>query len=331
MSVAPVRIAVVGLGSMGTEHLQILSGLANAEIAAIADSHAAFVDRAAQQVPAAAAFYDPIDCVTNAGVDAVVVATADDTHHGIVEACIKRGLVVLCEKPLTTTSAQSLQLVDAERAARRPLVQVGFMRRFGSDYAQLHQVLRSGQVGEPVLINQRHRNPSAAVDFDERELITSSASHDIDVFRWLSGDDVAEVCAASKVSADGTSVSVLLTLKSRSGILGVTELGRGPGLAYEIGCDVVAGGGVLRLDDFGTADPETCEAARGAGAWMARFHQAYRAQDAAWIDGVATKTPVAVGASAYDGYATNAVIDAALAALASGRPELVAQETSSGS
>lgn len=327
---AAARIAVVGLGSMGTEHLQILAGLAHAEIAAIADSHAAFVERAAQQVPTAAAFYDPIDCVTNADVDAVLVATADDTHHEIVEACIKRGLFVLCEKPLTTTSAQSLQLVNAEQNAGRQLVQVGFMRRFGSDYAELHQLLRSGQLGEPVLINQRHRNPSAAVDFDERELITSSASHDIDIFRWLSGDDVAEVSAASKASADGTAVSVLLTLKSRSGILGVTELARGPGLAYEIGCDVVASAGVLRLDAFGAADRAAAVMASGAGAWMARFHQAYRAQDAAWIDGVATKTPVAVGASAYDGYATNAVIDAALAALASGRPQPVAQETSSG-
>lgn len=323
MSVVPARIAVVGLGGMGTEHLQILAGLPNAEIGAIADSHAVFVERAAQQVPAAVAFYDPIDCVKNADVDAVVVATADDTHHGIVEACIARGLVVLCEKPLTTTSAQSLQLVNAERGAGRQLVQVGFMRRFGADYAELHQVLRSGRMGEPVLINQRHRNPSSAVDFDERELIVSSASHDIDVFRWLSGDDVAEVSAASKASADGTAVSVLLTLKSRSGILGVTELGRGPGLAYEIGCDIVASAGVLRLDDFGATDPAPAVVAPGAGAWMARFHQAYRAQDAAWIDGVATKTPVAVGASAYDGYATNAVIDAALAALSSGRCHLV--------
>lgn len=326
MTAAPARIAVVGLGSMGTEHLQILSGLPNAEVAAIADSHAPFVDRAAQQVPAAAAFYDPIDCVKNADVDAVVVATADDTHHGIVEACIARGLSVLCEKPLTTTSAQSLQLVEAERASGRRLVQVGFMRRFGADYAELHQVLRSGRMGEPVLINQRHRNPSSAVDFDERELIISSASHDIDLFRWLTGDDVAEVSAASKASADGTAVSVLLTLKSRSGILGVTELGRGPGLAYEIGCDVVASAGVLRLDDFGAEAAAPAAVTPGAGAWMTRFHQAYRAQDAAWIDGVATKTPVAVGASAYDGYATNAVIDAALAALASGHSQPVARE-----
>jgi myo-inositol 2-dehydrogenase / D-chiro-inositol 1-dehydrogenase len=59
----------------------------------------------------------------------------------------------------------------------------------------------------------------------------------------------------------------------------------------------------------------------GAEAWMQRFAQAYRAQDAAWLAAVADGTNV-VGATAYDGYAANTVIDAALTSLASGYPEL---------
>jgi myo-inositol 2-dehydrogenase / D-chiro-inositol 1-dehydrogenase len=57
---------------------------------------------------------------------------------------------------------------------------------------------------------------------------------------------------------------------------------------------------------------------------MTRFRDAYRAQDAAWLGAVAAGSTI--GPSAYDGYATNAVIDAALAALASGRPRSVRRE-----
>jgi myo-inositol 2-dehydrogenase/D-chiro-inositol 1-dehydrogenase len=66
-------------------------------------------------------------------IDAAVIATADATHHGIVDACIARGIYVLCEKPLTTSAEQSLQLVEAERAKGRRLIQVGFMRRYDCD------------------------------------------------------------------------------------------------------------------------------------------------------------------------------------------------------
>jgi myo-inositol 2-dehydrogenase/D-chiro-inositol 1-dehydrogenase len=315
VSSAPVRLAVIGLGTMGMEHLAIVAGQpARARISAVADSHAPFAERAAAHLPAAAVYHDPLECVNNADLDAVLVATADDTHHRIVDACLARGLFVLCEKPLTCSAQQSLQLVDAERAAGRRLVQVGYMRRFDADYRRLRHALRSGGAGEPLLISQRHRNPLAVIAFDERQLIGSSASHDIDVFRWLCGEDVEQVSAVAKTSGDGSGVTVVLTLTSRSGVVGVIELSRGPGLLYDIGCEVVGSCGTLALAPLAPTDD-----------WLKRFHQAYRSQDAAWLDAVAARSPTE-GASAYDGYATNAVIEAALAALAGGSPHPVRQE-----
>jgi myo-inositol 2-dehydrogenase/D-chiro-inositol 1-dehydrogenase len=314
VSTAPVRLALIGLGNMGTEHLAILSGLQpQAQICAVADSHVPFAERAASVVPTAAVFHDPLDCVHNADVNAVLVASADDTHYGIVAACIARGLFVLCEKPLTTSADESLELVHAERASGRRLVQVGYMRRFDAAYQNLHRTVQSGRAGEPVLISQRHRNPLTVIRFDERELIASSASHDIDVFRWLCGEDITEVWSTTKTSKDGSTVTVVLTLTSRSGVLGVMELVRGPGLHYDIGCDIVGSRGALTLD----SPPPTDD-------WMQRFHPAYRSQDAAWLAAVVGASNT--GASAYDGYATNAVIDAALASLVTGRMERIRQE-----
>jgi myo-inositol 2-dehydrogenase / D-chiro-inositol 1-dehydrogenase len=331
VNIAPVRLALIGLGNMGMTHLEIFAGLQpQAQISAVADSHVPFAERAASHVPAAAVFCDPLDCVNNADVDAVVVATADETHYEIVEACVARGLFVLCEKPLTTSADQSRQLVNAERAAGRRLVQVGYMRRFDADYQRMYRTLQSGRVGEPILISQRHRNPLAVVKFDEKQLITSSASHDVDVFRWLCGEDISEVSAIAKTSQDGSTVAVVLMLTSQSGVLGVVKLGRGPGLHYDIGCDIVSSCGALTLvppaptDCVMVDDVDDLVAQPIRGAWVERFHGAYRSQDAAWLAAVAAKSNT--GPSAYDGYATNAVIDAALASLASGRTHPVDQD-----
>jgi myo-inositol 2-dehydrogenase / D-chiro-inositol 1-dehydrogenase len=321
VSSSPVRLALIGLGNMGMAHLEIFAGLQpQAQICALADSHVPFAERAAaERVPDAAIFRDPVDCVHNADVDAVVVATADETHHEIVHACIARGLFVLCEKPLTTSADESLELVKAERAAGRRLVQVGFMRRFDADYQNIYRTLHSDRVGEPILISQRHLNPLAVITFDEHQLIASSASHDIDVFRWLCGEDVKAVSAISKTSRDESTVTVVLTLTSQSGVVGVIELGRGPVMHYDIGCEIVGSLGTLKLPSHTPADREN--------PWMQRFGGAYRSQDAAWLAAVTAKSNP--GASAYDGYAGQAVIDAGLAALASGGPQPVKLQTES--
>lgn len=311
---APVRLALLGLGGMGLHHLKIFHGLApRAQIAAVADSHPPFVERAAAVAQTARVLHDPLECLRSVEVDAVVVATADETHHAIVEACIARGSYVLCEKPLTRSAEDSLHLVREERAGGRRLVQVGYMRRYDADYRHLHDAARSGRVGQPVLISQRHHNPLAYNTFDAHQLIANSASHEFDLFRWLTGEEVSAVNCAAKTSDDGSTVTVVVTLTSESGILGVVELGRGPGMRYDIGLDLVGSGGSLTLP----------AARQLPGSWIERFDGAYRAQDAAWLTAVANHS--IDGPSMYDGYATNAVADAVLTALNTGRSQTVHQ------
>jgi myo-inositol 2-dehydrogenase / D-chiro-inositol 1-dehydrogenase len=327
VSAAPIRLALFGLGAIALHHLKIFERLAPwVQLAAVADSHPPFAERAAAVVPAAKVFHDPLDCLSNVDIDAAVVATADPTHHVIVDACIARGIYVLCEKPLTLSAQESLQLVKAERASGRRLVQVGYMRRYDSDYRHIHDTIRSGRVGQPILMRQRHHNPLATNNFQAQQLIANSAAHDIDLFRWLTGEEISVVNCAAKSSDDGSTVTVLLTLTSESGILGVVELGRGPGMQYDIGLDLVAGRGSLTLGSPSLTTSAVADAAaaqRLPYSWIERFDGAYRAQNAAWLSAVANHS--IDGPSTYDGYATNAVADAALVALRTGGTQVVHQ------
>ncbi|OBA78253.1 hypothetical protein A9W99_24295 [Mycobacterium sp. 1164966.3] len=322
-----IRLAVIGLGGMGRFHLDTFLTLAPwVQVCAIADPYRPFVDQCRAVAPGAATFDDPIKCLDSGGVDAALVATADATHHDIVRACIDRRIPVLCEKPLTTSPEHSLDLVRAEQEYGSRLVQVGFMRRCDAGYRQLKRTLATGQAGTPMLVQHRNHNPSGAIDFDVTQLIASSASHDIDVFRWLSEEEVAEASCAVKHSPDGAAVTILLNLRSVSGILGLSEIGRGPGLRYEIGCDVVASAGSISLG----VPTQLTRAVEGAGAatflpddWIARFGAAYRAQDVDWAASLARNT--FTGPSAYDGYANNAVVHAALQSLGTGQSVVVEQ------
>ena len=77
-------------------------------------------------------------------------------------ACIEHGTYALCEKPLTMDSQSSLRIVEAEHKAGRPLVQVGFMRRFDPEYAQLKTLLDSGKYGRALVVHNTHRNQVGA-------------------------------------------------------------------------------------------------------------------------------------------------------------------------
>jgi myo-inositol 2-dehydrogenase / D-chiro-inositol 1-dehydrogenase len=312
---------------MGLHHLKIFESLVPwAQIVAVADSHPPLAERAGADIPTAKVFHDPLECLGSADIDAAVVASADGTHHGIVDACIARGIYVLCEKPLTLSAEESLHLVRAERASGRRLVQVGYMRRYDADYQYIHDIAQSGGAGQPILISQRHHNPLATNTFDARQLITSSAAHDIDLFRWFTGEEISVVNCAAKESEDGSTVTVLITLKSESGILGVVEIGRGPGMRYDIGLNLVGSRGGLTLGSPSLtthAVTDGVAAQRLPDSWIERFDGAYRAQNAAWLTAVANDS--IDGPSTYDGYATNAVADAALAALSSGGNQVVHQ------
>ncbi|MDN5567899.1 MAG: Gfo/Idh/MocA family oxidoreductase, partial [Paracoccus sp. (in: a-proteobacteria)] len=84
---------------------------------------------------------DPLALIADEGVDAVLLASPGFVHEEQLLACIELGKPVLCEKPLTMDSESSLRVIAAERAAGRPLIQVGFMRRFDSEYQALRDLV----------------------------------------------------------------------------------------------------------------------------------------------------------------------------------------------
>lgn len=84
-----------------------------------------------------------------AEIDAVYVATPVYLHCEQVAQCLKAGKHVLCEKPLSLSVAESLEMVELAKACKRQLG-AAFMMRFQSQHQEALKIIRAGKLGKPV-------------------------------------------------------------------------------------------------------------------------------------------------------------------------------------
>jgi myo-inositol 2-dehydrogenase/D-chiro-inositol 1-dehydrogenase len=307
-----LRVGVVGLGVMGAGHLRTLVGhVPRARVAAVCD-----VDVARARLVAGDGVHlhvDPVALIRSEEVDAVLIASSDATHADLVLSCIDAGKPVLCEKPLATTAAASLAVTEAEAAFGRRLVQVGFMRRFDPRYEAVKRELDGGRVGRLLLLHCAHRNAAVPPTYTSDMLITSSGTHEFDVVRWLTGEEIVAATVltprATTRAVDGVRDPQLLILRTEGGVLVDIEVFVNAGYGYDIRCELVGETGTLTLE------PAV------APGFLERFADAYRHELTDWVDAVAGGAPR--GPTAWDGYAASAVADACLESLASGRPAAV--------
>jgi myo-inositol 2-dehydrogenase/D-chiro-inositol 1-dehydrogenase len=275
--------------------------------------------------------------VTDPDVDAVLVTSWGPTHEEYVLASIAAGKPVFCEKPLATTEEACLRILDAEVGAGRRLVQVGYMRRYDAAYRALKAVVDSGDIGAPLMVHSAHRNPSVPSHYTREMAITDTAVHDIDVVRWLLGEEIiaARVLTPRRSRHGGELQDPLFMLfETESGALVDVETSVNIRYGYDIRGEVVGEDGTAAL---GEASPVVVRRGGGATAhvpadWRERFIRAYDVELQEWVDACAAGE--CHGPSSWDGYAVAVVSDAAVQALRSGdrvpvtlceRPDLYAK------
>ena len=147
-------------------------------------------------------------------VDAVVICTPTDTHADLIERFARAGKAVFCEKPLAPTQEACRRIVDAEVAAGRRLVQVGFNRRYDPAHRALKAAVDGGAIGAPLLVHCAHRNASVPPHYTRDMSIADTTIHEIDELRWLFGQEIVavQVLTPRKSSRGGELQDPLLVL-----------------------------------------------------------------------------------------------------------------------
>jgi len=320
-----LRIAVLGVGMMGADHVaRITSRISGARVAVVNDYVTEKAQEVAASVPGARVAADPIDAITDDDVDAVLLATPGPTHEKQLLACLEQGKPVLCEKPLTTDSASSLEVVRREAALGTPLIQVGFMRRFDPEYQQLKLLIDGGELGQPLVMHCAHRNPAVPPSFDSAMVVRDSLVHEVDVTRFLLGEEIASVQIikpmVNRRAPRGLQDPQIAIFQTVSGRHVDVEVFVTTGVAYEVRTEVVGelGSATIGLDvGLVRKSAPGSWGGRIAPGFRERFGTAYDIEVQRWVDAVRSGVNVD-GPAAWDGYAAAAVCEAGVRSLETG-------------
>jgi myo-inositol 2-dehydrogenase/D-chiro-inositol 1-dehydrogenase len=320
-----LRIGIVGVGMMGADHAErVAHRVSGARLVAVSDPDVARATALAGALDDVRVVEDPLALIRDDEVDAVIIASPGFAHTEQLMACLEHGKPVLCEKPLTMDSESSLRVVEAEHKVGRPLIQVGFMRRFDPEYAALKRLLDSGDLGRTLLLHNVHRNKTVPETFRSEMIVRDSLVHEVDVARWLFDDEIARITVhaprPTSLVGEGVLDPQFAVFEMAGGAIADVEVFVNNQVGYEVRCEAVAERGSATIG-LGV-DVLTRAAGHWGGAvpgdFRIRFGLAYDLEIQRWVNAAAKGE--LDGPTAWDGYAAAAVCTAGVESLTSGRP-----------
>ena len=310
-----LRIGIAGTGAIGRTHIErINTKLQGGRVVAATDASPEFGKKVAGDY-GLEFFPDGAALVASGKIDALIVTAADDDHEMFVTHAVKAGMPVFCEKPLSPTAEACKRIIDLEMAGGKRLVQVGFMRRYDPGYRELKRLVDSGEFGAPLMLHCAHRNFAVGENYTTPMAISNTLIHELDVLRWLIGEDYATVEMAFPKCTKHTHAKLLdpqiMILTSASGVRMDVECHVNNRTGYDIQCEVCCEEGYLKLPDL-AAVPRLVNASRATPIcrdWSERFIDAYNTELQEWIN--STKAGRVDGPNSWDGYAACIAGDAA--------------------
>lgn len=196
-----LAFVLAGCGVRGSAWAQALQERADAELVALVDPDASKARRLSARIGSDARLYATLEPAL-AQADAAVLATPPQHHFAQVQACLQRGLHVLCEKPLVEDFAPAVELVRmAARADRLLMVGMNFRYLPASQY--LRRAVREkkfGALGFGRLYYVRNRDGRRA-DLNkypltmEHPMLREQSIHHLDLLRYCYDRDIVRVCA----------------------------------------------------------------------------------------------------------------------------------------
>eukprot|EP00180_Rhodochaete_pulchella_P002494 Plantae.Rhodophyta-Rhodochaete_pulchella.ctg3829.p1 GENE.Plantae.Rhodophyta-Rhodochaete_pulchella.ctg3829~~Plantae.Rhodophyta-Rhodochaete_pulchella.ctg3829.p1 ORF type:complete len:416 (+),score=63.67 Plantae.Rhodophyta-Rhodochaete_pulchella.ctg3829:182-1429(+) len=252
-----VNIGIIGAGRIGQVHADnIAFRLKSANLVGVASGSKALADRCSLE-HGCRPYYDYHELLENPDLDAVCICSASNQHTAQIIAAAEAGKHIFVEKPIDT----DLAVIDkALKAVHKAGVkcQVGFNRRFDTNYARVKKAIEVGEIGAPHMIRITSRDPSPPPE----EYIKSSGGiwidctiHDFDMCRWLVGDEVEEVYALGAVNIVpemakyGDVDTSLVTLKFKNGVIGSIDNSRQAVYGYDQRCEVFGSAGQIAINN----------------------------------------------------------------------------------
>ena len=192
------KVGLTGAGSIGARHIKAIDQVAGIELVAIADpSPGAAALAASRNIPV---FTDADSMLSQADVEAVIIATPTERHHADVMTALGHRKTVLVEKPITATMEEADE-VTRFASAQQCRVLVGHQRRYYPCAKAAREIVQGGRIGRLMAVvgqwtarkDDEYYAPAWRREVKAGPVLTNLI-HEFDLLRYICGD-VASVSA----------------------------------------------------------------------------------------------------------------------------------------
>ena len=324
-----IRTAVLGCGRIGRMHAANIAAHPRARLAMLHDLDAAAAKAVAGEfgVPTGGA-----EDAFGADIDAVLVATATETHADFIERAVAAGKPVLCEKPIDLDPRRVARCAEAIAGTTVP-VQIGFNRRFDPGHRAARDALRAGEIGalQQIVVTSRDpAMPPRAYYAAAGGLMRDMTIHDFDLARFMLGAEPVEIFAMAGRQTDPELMaelddhdSAMILMRTADGVQCHINNARCAVYGYDQRVELLGDAGMLVSDNRKPHELRSYTAARSEAAapyeffFGERYGEAFRAQLDAFFDSIETGAPVQ--ASFEDGQRALILAEAAYRSLREGQ------------
>jgi len=248
-----LRFGILGAGRIGPVHAETLAYRSpHAEAVVIADINRAAAEAVASRYNIPKVVDSPDAVINDPGIDAIVLCTPTNTHADLIAQAAQAGKHIFCEKPVSLSLKKIDESIAAVEAAGVKM-QVGFNRRFDSNFMRVKKAVETGEIGTPNIFHIVSRDPfpppltylrpSGGVFLD-------MMIHDFDMARFLMGE-VEEVYASGAVlvdpgfAAEDDFDTAIAMLKFESGAIGTIDNSRKSTFGYDQRVEILGSKGKI--------------------------------------------------------------------------------------
>ena len=252
-----VNFAIIGAGRIGQVHAEhIAFRIRRANLVGVASGTRALAERCSL-LAGCEPYYDYHEMLDNPEVDAVCICSASNQHTKQMIEAAEAGKHIFVEKPIDTDLAKIDEALLAVRKAGVKL-QVGFNRRFDTNYMRIRKAIATGEIGDTHLFHIVSRDPQpppAHYSATSGGIWLDCSIHDFDMARFLIGDEIDEVYAQGAVRivpgleeyGDVDTSLVMLTFRNRT--MGTIDNSRQAVYGYDQRCEVFGSRGSIQINN----------------------------------------------------------------------------------
>ncbi len=210
----PLRVAVIGVGSMGQNHARIYFNSETAQLVAVADNYFENAEKIGKKynIPY---YQDYHKMLESEQIDAISIAVPTSLHKEVALACINKKKHLLLEKPIASTEEEAQEIISAATKNNTTLM-IGHIERFNTAITALKERLKENHLGEIYKIDIERVGPFPTRITDVGVIIDLSV-HDIDIINYLLDSDPQQLYAQTQQKLHPThedSVTSLITYKN---------------------------------------------------------------------------------------------------------------------